>query len=75
MATLVVDDGFDLAASAPIWPSVCRPTRGRSFCGWRPAWTTTETFKTRKQAMIDEGFDPGRVADPLYFDDRAEGRL
>jgi fatty-acyl-CoA synthase len=32
---------------------------------------TTETFKTRKQAMAEEGFDPGRVSDPLYFDDKS----
>jgi fatty-acyl-CoA synthase len=35
---------------------------------------TTATFKTRKQALRDEGVDPARVKDPLYvLLDRARG--
>ncbi len=28
----------------------------------------TSTFKQRKVALVEEGFDPGRITDPLYFD-------
>jgi citronellyl-CoA synthetase len=28
--------------------------------------TTTGTFKHRKAALRDEGYDPGRVGDPLF---------
>lgn len=31
------------------------------------ALETTATFKTRKQALREEGFDPSRVTDPLYI--------
>jgi fatty-acyl-CoA synthase len=30
---------------------------------------TTGTFKPRKQELMQEGFDPARISDPLYFDD------
>jgi acyl-CoA synthetase (AMP-forming)/AMP-acid ligase II len=39
-----------------------------------PALETTATFKTRKQALRDEGCDPAKVRDPLYvLADRARG--
>jgi fatty-acyl-CoA synthase len=73
MAVLVVGDGFDLAGLraqlSRCLPSYARPL----FLRIAPALETTETFKTRKQRLIEEGFDPGRVADPLYFDDRRTG--
>jgi fatty-acyl-CoA synthase len=33
----------------------------------------TETFKPRKQALAAEGWDPARVTDALYVDDRSAG--
>jgi fatty-acyl-CoA synthase len=73
MAALVVGDDFDLAALrahlAERLPAYARPLFVRLAAGLE----TTETFKTRKQAMVDEGFDPDRITDPLYFDDRAGG--
>jgi fatty-acyl-CoA synthase len=30
---------------------------------------STSTFKPRKQDLVQAGFDPARIADPLYFDD------
>jgi acyl-CoA synthetase (AMP-forming)/AMP-acid ligase II len=39
-----------------------------------PQLETTATFKTRKQALRDEGADPARIGDPLYvLLDRARG--
>jgi fatty-acyl-CoA synthase len=73
MAVLVVGDGFDLASLharlSRRLPSYARPL----FLRFAPELETTETFKTRKQRLMEEGFDPGRVADPLYFDDRRTG--
>jgi fatty-acyl-CoA synthase len=34
----------------------------------------TGTFKPKKQSLVQEGFDPGRVKDPLYVDDQSLGR-
>jgi fatty-acyl-CoA synthase len=31
------------------------------------ALEVTETFKHRKRELASEGFDPRRVADPLFF--------
>ena len=33
----------------------------------------TETFKPKKQGLMDEGYDPSRTRDPLYVDDRTAG--
>ncbi len=33
----------------------------------------TGTFKQRKVELVAEGFDPRKVTDPLYFDDRDSG--
>jgi fatty-acyl-CoA synthase len=30
---------------------------------------STGTFKPRKQELVQAGFDPARIQDPLYFDD------
>jgi fatty-acyl-CoA synthase len=73
MAALVVDDGFDLvglrAHLARRLPAYARPAFLRITAGLE----TTETFKTRKQALVEQGFDPGRISDPLYFDARRTG--
>jgi len=33
------------------------------------ALEATGTFKPRKQDLVQAGFDPCRIQDPLYFDD------
>ena len=33
----------------------------------------TETFKQKKQDLVEEGFDPGRISDPLYFSNPSSG--
>ena len=73
MAALVVDDvgGFDLAGLRAhvekSLPAYARPL----FLRFRPALDATSTFKPKKTELVAEGFDPARVSDPLYFDDRA----
>lgn len=73
MAALVVDDGFEPAALyraiAERLPAFARPL----FVRLRPTLEITGTFKQKKQDLIDQGFDPATVNDPLYVVDAAAG--
>ncbi|MBI5132973.1 MAG: long-chain-acyl-CoA synthetase [Rhodopseudomonas palustris] len=73
MAALVADARFDVAALyrhlADRLPAYARPL----FVRIRPALEITGTFKQKKQDLIDDGFDPDRVSDPLYVADPATG--
>ncbi len=70
MAALVVGPDFDLAAFresvVQSLPAYARPV----FLRLLPALESTGTFKPRKQDLVQGGFDPARVGDPLYFDDQ-----
>jgi len=74
MAALVVGVDFDMDAFARHvvgeLASYARPLFIRLSGGLR----VTGTFKQRKVELVEEGFDPARVGDPLYFLDAAEGR-
>ena len=68
MAALAVDGAPDLKAiahAALALPRYARPL----FLRIRPALEATATFKPVKRALAAEGFDPARVADPLYVYD------
>jgi len=69
MATLVVDDAFDLAALQAVseshLPAYARPV----FLRLQPHIEITGTFKYRKVDLVAEGFDPLTINDPLYFRD------
>jgi fatty-acyl-CoA synthase len=73
MAALVVDNiaGFDLdglrAHIEKALPPYARPV----FLRFQTELEATSTFKPKKSALVAEGFDPLKVHDPLYFDDRA----
>jgi fatty-acyl-CoA synthase len=73
MAALAGDDDLDLKALRDhliaSLPDYARPL----FLRLAPELALTETFKLKKQALIDEGYDPVRIADPLYVDDREAG--
>ncbi|ACL58261.1 long-chain-acyl-CoA synthetase [Methylobacterium nodulans] len=73
MAALKVGPGFDLAVLrahlAAQLPAYARPL----FLRLRAGFEITETFKQKKQTLLAEGFDPARIADPLYFEDAAAG--
>ena len=68
-AALVVDAQFDLAVFradvARRLPAYARPV----FLRLLQAIESTGTFKPRKQELVQAGFDPQRIKDPLYFDD------
>ncbi len=67
MAALTTTDGFDLAELArrlvAALPAYARPVLLR-LCEALPA---TGTFKLQTAALAAEGFDPARVADPLFW--------
>jgi fatty-acyl-CoA synthase len=70
MAALVVETGFDLGAFrgelAQRLPEYARPV----FLRIVPTLEITGTFKLRKQDLAVEGYDPTRVRDRLYVEDR-----
>ena len=73
MAALIVDAGFDLAAfrrhAAEKLPEYARPV----FLRIGNSIAATPTFKPAKAMLAREGFDPDRIGDALYVDDRAAG--
>jgi len=73
-AALVVSADFDLAAFradvALRLPAYARPV----FLRILKSLQATGTFKPRKQDLMEAGFDPARIDDPLYFDDSRTGR-
>ena len=75
MAALVVDpeNNFDLAGLyghiAARLPTYARPMFLR-FCR---DLDVTGTFKQIKTNLVADGFSAARIADPIYFDDRARG--
>ena len=74
MAALVVDSGaeFDLdglrAHLEAALPGYARPL----FLRFQPELDITGTFKPKKTELVAAGFDPSRVDDPIYYDDRSE---
>jgi fatty-acyl-CoA synthase len=68
MAALETDATFDPAGLRPHLkmrlPDYARPV----FLRLVGAFAITETFKQKKSDLAAEGFDPSRVADPLYAD-------
>ena len=70
MTALVVESGFDLAVFrrelVERLPDYARPV----FVRVVPGLELTGTFKLRKQDLALEGYDPTRVRDALYVEDR-----
>jgi fatty-acyl-CoA synthase len=73
MASLVTVEDFDMAAFGKYLdeqlPSYARPL----FVRLQKAIETTGTFKYRKMDLVNDGFDPAKTKDPLYFRDPAKG--
>jgi fatty-acyl-CoA synthase len=68
MAALQTDAQFNLeglyAHLQALLPDYARPL----FLRLVPSLALTETFKQKKGDLARDGFDPGRIADPLYAD-------
>ena len=66
MATLVVTPAFDLGALQAVCeshlPVYARPV----FLRLQQEIEITGTFKYRKVDLVEEGFDPGRINEPLF---------
>ena len=73
MAALVTGEGFDLAALRRHVHAHLSPYARPLFIRLQKELETTSTFKQRKIDLVREGFDPGRIAEPLYFDDASAG--
>jgi fatty-acyl-CoA synthase len=73
MASLVVEKGFkikDLAGAVDAaMPAYQRPL----FVRLQPEIEITGTFKYRKLDLVEQGFDPGKITQPLYFKDPDKG--
>ena len=73
MAALVVDNiaEFDLDGLRAHIEKALPPYARPLFLRFQTELEATSTFKPKKSALVAEGFDPFKVHDPLYFDDRA----
>ncbi len=71
MAVIVAADNLNLAAFrehlTQRLPEYARPV----FLRTRQNIEVTATFKQKKVELVKQGFDPGAIADPIYFDDPA----
>jgi fatty-acyl-CoA synthase len=71
MAAVVTNQAFDLATFHSLakdrLPAYARPMFVR-LCGELEA---TGTFRPKKQVLMQQGFDPRLVSDPLYVEDTA----
>ena len=68
-AALVVNADFDLAAFRAEVASRLPPYARPVFLRILATLEATSTFTPRKQDLMQAGFDPNRMSDPLYFDD------
>ena len=72
MAALVVDESFRLEAFWALFssrlPAFARPV----FLRLRSGLALTATFKQQKHGLKREGYDPSRVTDPLYIQNREQ---
>jgi fatty-acyl-CoA synthase len=75
MATLVVDDSFDLAAFQAHVDENLAPFARPIFLRIEPRIETTGTFKHRKMDLVRDGFDPSRVTAPLYVRHPTDGYI
>ncbi len=73
MAGVVVDSQFDIKAFGEIVARDLPPYAQPVFVRILPAIETTGTFKYRKIDLVNDGFDPAKTRDPLYFRDPAKG--
>ncbi|HEX4105999.1 MAG TPA: long-chain-acyl-CoA synthetase [Rhizomicrobium sp.] len=69
MAALVVDSKFDVAGLAKRLEGHLSPFARPCFLRLQPEIEVTGTFKQRKVELVAEGFDPRKIADPLYWYD------
>jgi fatty-acyl-CoA synthase len=67
MVSLVAAPDFDLASFQAQSEAMLPPYAQPLFLRLQPEIETTGTFKYRKIDLMEDGFDPGKVKEPLYF--------
>ena len=67
MASLTVAEDFDIAGLRGYLAKNMPPYAVPLFIRIEPEAQTTGTFKYRKVELVDEGYDTGKVSDPIYF--------
>ena len=73
MASIVAAPGLDLQK---LWQHLARELPDYAqplFLRVQPEIEVTGTFKHRKVDLVKEGFDPAKIAEPLYFNDMIAG--
>ncbi len=70
MATIVTDDGLDLAAFRTHLVDRLPEYACPLFLRVRGDLEVTATFKHTKSALVREGYDPIAIGDAIYFNDR-----
>jgi fatty-acyl-CoA synthase len=75
MAALVTGPEFCLVALAERLKAELPPYARPLFLRLQQRLAITETFKHKKAPLERDGFDPGRIADPLYFFDAGRGYI
>jgi fatty-acyl-CoA synthase len=73
MAALVVGPEFDIKAFSDLAKAALPPFAQPLFVRLLPAIETTGTFKVRKMDLVADGYDPGKIKGPLYFNDAKKG--
>jgi fatty-acyl-CoA synthase len=73
MASLVVDDSFDLRALHEALEQELATYARPLFIRIQPEMEITGTFKLRKVDLVKDGFDPGQISDQIYFAHPKEG--
>ena len=73
MAGLVVGPDFEIGTLAEHLGRELPPYAQPVFVRLLPAIEVTGTFKYRKMDLVADGFDPGKVKDPLFYKDPAKG--
>jgi fatty-acyl-CoA synthase len=73
MASLVVGEGFDIKTLAEKIDAEMPPYARPVFIRLQPEIEVTGTFKYRKMDLVEEGFDPAVVKQPVYVRDPAKG--
>ncbi|HEY7853270.1 MAG TPA: long-chain-acyl-CoA synthetase [Caulobacteraceae bacterium] len=73
MAAVVAGEGFDLDALSKAIEARLPPYAQPLFLRLSSALAVTGTFKPRKLDLVADGFDPRKIAAPLYFHDRGRG--
>ncbi|HXC56987.1 MAG TPA: long-chain-acyl-CoA synthetase [Rhizomicrobium sp.] len=73
MAALVTGTGFEIAHLAEALAGNLPPYARPVFVRLLSELEITGTFKQRKIELVKDGFDPGAIADPLYWLNHATG--